>query len=146
MLATITKCGFLISSELIVLWQRKLLVLTFSVVDSSSPPSRCSNRGRHSFFFASLRLCVKSEERKDARAQGRKGWKPQNPLESGKLTTEDAEGTESCCFSRVLCFLCGCLNPFPMIIKVSTKSPDSPNHYTSGVNKPDSPIPQLTHT
>ena len=43
---------------------QNLLVLTFSVVGSSNPPSRCSNHGRHSFvFLVSLDFLVKSEER-----------------------------------------------------------------------------------
>jgi len=57
------------------MFEENFLVLTFSVVDSSSPPTRCSNRGRHSFVFASLRLC-------DFALNGRKDWKPQNPIES----------------------------------------------------------------
>ena len=34
-----------------------------------------------------------------------------------RFTTEDAEGTESCCFLCVLCALCGFPNPFRKIIK-----------------------------
>ena len=67
---------------------QNLLVLTFSVVGSSNPPSRCSNHGCHSFVFVSLHLCdflVKSEERERREAQWRKGWKPQNPSESENL-------------------------------------------------------------
>ena len=68
---------------------RKFLVLTFSVVANGGSLASVKKRGRISFNFASLQPlqpCVGSEERKDAMAQGRKDWKPQNPSESGKFS------------------------------------------------------------
>ncbi|KAF5410441.1 MAG: hypothetical protein C5S47_06695 [Candidatus Methanogasteraceae archaeon] len=52
------------------------LVLTFSVVDSSSP--RYSNRGRYSFVFASLRLCDFALNQRNAKTQRREGAKVGN--------------------------------------------------------------------
>jgi len=54
------------------MFEENFLVLTFSVVDS---PTRCSNRGRHSFVFASLRLCDFALNQRNAKTRGRKGAK-----------------------------------------------------------------------